>query len=130
MRRLILNKKFIIVFLAGIAATAYAKPSAREFTYDDHNKRDPFISLVTKDGKILPGAKTDAEAETEQIVLEGIIWDPQGNSVAIMNGKLVKEQERVFDFQILKIKKNGVILQKGGNVKVFNLKRGGGEKNE
>jgi len=116
--------------VVGFTAAAYAKTPAREFTYDDHNKRDPFIPLVTKDGKIMPGAKTDSEIETEQIVLEGIIWDPQGNSVAIMNGKLVKEQERVFDFQVLKIKQTGVILQKGGKVRVFNLKRGGGEKNE
>ncbi|MDD5747056.1 MAG: hypothetical protein PHO30_07335 [Candidatus Omnitrophica bacterium] len=127
MRRLISKA---LVLLLGLSAAAYAKPTVREFTYDDHNKRDPFVPLVTKDGKILPGAKTDSEMENEQILLEGIIWDPQGNSVAIMNGKLVKEQERVFDFQILKIKKDGVILQKGGKVRVFNLNRGGGEKNE
>jgi len=93
------------------------------FKYDSKGKRNPFQSLVTKDGRILPGAK--AVNETGDIELEGIIWDPNGKSVAIINKKLVKEQERILNMQVLKIKKDSVIVQKEGKVMVINLKKGG-----
>ncbi|MCG2711541.1 MAG: hypothetical protein L6416_04355 [Candidatus Omnitrophica bacterium] len=105
-------------------AAAGAWASVRDFTYEDKGNRDPFISLVTQDGRILPGAKT--ASDSENIELEGIIWDPRGNSMAIINGKLVKEKERIMDMQVLIIKKASVILQKEGKVMVINLKKGGG----
>lgn len=114
----------ILVFLFSISVVAGARASMRDFTYQAKGNRDPFISLVTKDGRILPGART--VSDTDNVELEGIIWDPNGKSVAIINGKLVKEKQRIMNMQVLKIKKASVILQKGGKVMVLNLKKGGG----
>ncbi|MFH1093808.1 MAG: hypothetical protein V1739_06620 [Candidatus Omnitrophota bacterium] len=114
----------ILVFLLSIVVVAGARASVRDFMYKDKGNRDPFMSLVTPDGRILPGAKT--VSDTDNVELEGIIWDPSGKSMAIINGKLLKEQERILDMQVLKIKKASVILQKGGKVMVINLKKGGG----
>ena len=107
-----------------LALYSVAWANVREFTYKDNGNRDPFISLVTPDGRILPGARV--VSDSENIELEGIIWDPNGKSVAIINGKLVKEKQRIMKMQVLKIKQASVILQKEGKVIVVNLKKEGG----
>lgn len=117
----------ILVFLLGIFMVAGARASVSEFTYQDNGNRDPFISLVTNDGRILPGARTITESG--DVELEGIIWDPSGKSMAIINGKLVKEKQRIMNMQVLKIKKASIILQKEGKVMVINLKQKGGNLN-
>ena len=109
-------------------ADAALVSAAEKFKYDSKDNRDPFISLVTPEGRILPGAR--ANSEPENIILEGVIWDPNGNSLAIINGKLIKEKERVYGMQLLKINKESVIMQKKGNVKVIYLKRKGGGADE
>ncbi|MFH1458901.1 MAG: hypothetical protein ABIG64_00820 [Candidatus Omnitrophota bacterium] len=122
MKNLFFSFFTITIFLSTISLAETDAPEER-FIYDDHQKRDPFGTLVTREGRILPGAKT--EEQQENIELEGIMWDAQGRSLAILNKKLVKEGERVFNFQILKIKKDSVILQKEGKVKIINLKKEG-----
>ncbi len=117
----------LIVFLILLAVPG-AWASVREFTYQSKGNRDPFMSLVTKEGRILPGART--VTGNGDIELEGVIWDPNGKSMAIINGKLVKEQQRIMNMQILKINKTSIILQKGGKVMVVNLKKGGGSSDE
>ena len=110
-----------------VRAPLFRRANLRNFTYQSKGNRDPFISLVTKDGRILPGARTVTEGG--DVELEGIIWDPNGKSMAIINGKLVKEKQRIMNMQVLKIKKASVILQKGGKVMVINLKKGVGSLN-
>ncbi len=114
-------KFFLLIFV--LSALAYGGQSENVFEYKSKNKRDPFLSLVTKDGRILPGARP--VSETGNIVLEGIIWDTQGKSVAIINGKLLRERDRISGVQILKIKKSSVIMQREGKVLVIELKKGG-----
>ncbi|MBU1087414.1 MAG: hypothetical protein KKD05_07835 [Candidatus Omnitrophica bacterium] len=120
------KKILIIVILLLLSASAFAKAD-RDFVYKDKQTRDPFISLVTSDGRILPGAREITESTN--VELEGVIWDPNGNSLAIINGKPVKEQQRIMNLQVLKIKKDSVLLQKEGKVIVIYLKKGGGDKN-
>ncbi len=99
--------------------------SVERFRYDSKGKRDPFIALVTPEGRILPGARSNAEQES--VALEGVIWDPNGNSLAIINGKLTKVGQRVYGLELLKINKQSIIMQKKGQVKIFYLKQKGGE---
>lgn len=80
---------------------------AEEFVYKK-NKRDPFLPLVTEDGKLLQAFGAVA---LEDVYLEGIIWDPRGDSIAIINGAIVKQGEALDDFKILKIEKDQVVLQ-------------------
>ncbi|MBU1045168.1 MAG: hypothetical protein KJ915_12315 [Candidatus Omnitrophica bacterium] len=120
------KKSLIIMMVFALSSTAFAK-SESEFVYKDKETRDPFISLVTIDGRILPGAREITESTN--IELGGVIWDPTGKSLAIINGKPVKEQQRIMNFQVLKIKKDSVLLQKEGKVIVLYLKKGGGDKN-
>lgn len=117
----------ILVLLLSLVVVSGASANVRDFTYQSKGNRDPFKSLVTKDGRILPGART--VSETGDVELEGIIWDPNGRSMAIINGKLVKEKQRIMNMQVLKIKKASIILQKGGKVMVIKLKKEGGSSN-
>ncbi len=118
------KKLLIAIMLFSLCTAAYAN-NARDFVYKDKDTRDPFIALVTAEGRILPGARE--QTESTNIDLEGVIWDASGKSLAIINGKPVKEQQRIMNFQVLKIKKDSVLLQKEGKVIVIYLKKGGGK---
>ncbi|MBU0635137.1 MAG: hypothetical protein KKB82_00375 [Candidatus Omnitrophica bacterium] len=85
--------------------------------------------LVTKEGRLLPGAVV--LSESEDVNLEGIIWDPVGRSIAIINGKLIQEGQALFNLKILKIEKTKVLLEKDGKNIVVNLnKKEGGKGDE
>ncbi len=84
-----------------------------EFAYDAKGKRNPFIPLVTPEGRLL---KLDKEKETTQqgLSLEGIIYDKLGRSFAIVNTQVVGIGDMVGDFQVLKILNNKVIFIRNG----------------
>lgn len=84
-----------------------------EFTYDTKGKRNPFIPLVTPEGRLL---KLDKHEDTTQqgLAIEGIIYDKLGRSFAIVNAAVVGIGDMVGDFQVLKILENKVIFIKDG----------------
>ena len=49
----------------------------------------------------------------EDVVLEGIIWDPKGDSVAMMNGRILRRGDRIGRFEIVTITKDVVTLKAG-----------------
>lgn len=112
----------ILVFafcLFGCGLTIYAQT---EFTYDSKGKRNPFIPLVTPEGKLV---KLDSEErEASGMALEGIIYDKNGISYAILNGAVVKVGDMVNDSQVLKIEKNKVLLIKNGEISEVKLQGG------
>ncbi len=91
----------------------------KEFTYDARGKRDPFIPLVTPDGRLL---KLEKEETLSGLSLEGIIYDEHGLSCAIVNGEVVRVSDKVGDYQVLKIEKNKVIFIKSGQTLEVELK--------
>jgi len=92
------------------------------FTYDAKGKRDPFIPLVTPEGRLL---KLDREETSSGLglLLEGIIYDEHGLSYAIVNGEVVNIGDKVGDYQVLKIEKNKIIFIKGGQTTEIQLKK-------
>ncbi|MFH1128897.1 MAG: hypothetical protein V1699_05775 [Candidatus Omnitrophota bacterium] len=92
------------------------------FKYDPKGKRNPFIPLVTRDGKLL---KLDTSEEGNKgFTLEGIIYDKNGVSYAIFNGSVVKTGDTVGDFQILKIMNNKIVIIKEGQASEIELNKG------
>jgi len=88
-----------------------------EFRYNPKGKRDPFIPLISESG----GYASDAyeASAAEDIRLEGIVWDEVKGSIAIINGEIVKEGDAMGSIKILKINKDSVIFDVGGeNVKI------------
>lgn len=111
-----------LIFLIG-ASCAVAAGVPEQFVYKNNGVRDPFMSLVTKDGRILPGAKVTTE--TGDVNLEGIIWDPAGKSLAIINGKAVKKNDFIFGLTVLEIKEDSVVLEKMGKEFIVKVRKGG-----
>ena len=87
------------------------------FRYNPKGKRDPFVPLISESG----GYASDAyeASAAEDIRLEGIVWDNVKGSIAIINGEIVKEGDVMGSIKILKINKDSVIFDVGGeNVKI------------
>lgn len=112
---------FLFILTYNLQLTAYSLFAQEEFTYDSKGKRNPFIPLVTSDGRLL---KLDTEEEHKSAVfLEGIIYDKRGLSYAIVNGVVVRIGDRVGDYQVLKIEERKVILIKEGQIQELELKK-------
>ena len=107
-----LNKALLIlVFLASIGETLCAQ---EDFVYDATGKRNPFIPLVSQEGRLLKLDKGEASLTSGSLSLEGIIYDKNGRSFAIVNATVVGIGDSVGDYQVLKIYSNKVIFIKDG----------------
>ncbi|MGA2775870.1 MAG: hypothetical protein ABSE81_07440 [Candidatus Omnitrophota bacterium] len=89
-----------------------------EFVYDAKGKRNPFIPLVTPDGRLL---KLQQEEQGRGLTLSGIIYDKQGVSYAIVNGIVVGVGDRIGDYRVLKILENKIILMEDSQIVEFEL---------
>jgi len=88
--------------------------------YDDSGKRNPFIPLVTSDGRLLRLENNESVGGLE---LEGIIYDKNGLSYAIVNSEVVKVGDSSGDYRVLKIQKDKVIFIKDGETLEIDLKK-------
>ncbi|MDD5097544.1 MAG: hypothetical protein PHU59_03545 [Candidatus Omnitrophica bacterium] len=108
---MLLNKRFFIfLFLFFISATIVF---SEDFVYESKGKRNPFIPLVTPEGRLLKLDKQEATT-IDGLAIEGIIYDKFGRSFAIVNTNVVGIGDTVGDYQILKIQENKVIFIKDG----------------
>lgn len=116
------NKILIFTFLFCVLRIAYCANSfaQKEFVYDAKGKRNPFIPLVTSDGRLL---KLDRQESQGGLSIEGIIYDKQGRSFAIVNGAVVGIGNMVADYQVLKIEENKVIFIKEGQAFEVEIKK-------
>ena len=99
------------------ALTCFAQ---EQFIYDAKGRRDPFIALVTPDGRLL---KLEQQEGSAGLLVEGIIYDKNGLSYAIVNGEVVKIGDKINDYQVLKIEENKVIFIKEGETQEVELKK-------
>lgn len=118
------NLKFLTLscsFTLYILSFVLTCSAQEEFKYNAKGKRNPFIPLVTPDGRLL---KLEPEESNEGLLVEGIIYDKQGLSYAIVNGTIVKIGDEVSGYLVLKIEKNKVIFIKEGQPTEVALKKG------
>ncbi len=102
---------FGLLFLAQFV---FSMAFAEEFSYDSHGKRDPF--------SISKGTKITLEDSSSKIniKLEGVVVDPKGHSVAVINGEMVGEGDKIGDqITVKKITNQGVEFESDG--KTFNI---------
>lgn len=107
---------FLLCFLSAFSPLC----AQEEFVYEDGNRRDPFIPLVTPDGRLL---KLEPQEQTKGLLLEGIIYDKFGLSYALVNGEALKIGDQISDYTVLKIEKNRVIFIKEGELTEIELKK-------
>jgi len=100
---------------------------ATAFVYDSKGKRDPFVPLVKGAAKGYTGL--DNVESADELVLEGILWDKSGGSIAVLNGVLLKEGNKVNNIQLLEIAPKKVFLLIDGekyNLTLEESGKGGG----
>ena len=91
------------------------------FVYDSKGKRDPFIPLVTPDGRLL---KLDQQEEkVSPLILEGIIFDKSGMSYAVVNGEVVRVGDKVEGHQVLKIEERKITFIREGQIVALELEK-------
>jgi len=99
---------WILIFLLLTSSSAFGHEES--FNYEDKGRRDPFLSLVDKNGNYL--LETELLYSSSELQLSGILWDPQGKSSALINNQVVKVGESIFGFVIKDIRKESVIVLK------------------
>jgi len=113
---------FAILPVPWLGANAKDKELVLEtdFTYNDSGKRDPFWSLLGGRGVIM---NYDKDILLSDMVVEGVMAEPTGESVAIINGSIVKLGDKVGLFVVKDIKPNAVILEKGQETFTLKFKK-------
>ncbi|MBI4335273.1 MAG: hypothetical protein HY589_01310 [Candidatus Omnitrophica bacterium] len=116
-------------FMFGFWSLVFGISRAEDFTYSSRGKRDPFVPLVG------PGAVYQVKEaidinSIEDVALEGIVYDDKGDSRAIINGMILKEDDQAGAVVIDKIEPKKVILLIGEDRHEVTLsqEKGGGGK--
>ncbi|MEW6101527.1 MAG: hypothetical protein AB1481_04460 [Candidatus Omnitrophota bacterium] len=113
------EKMFLVFVFLGLIAFAKSSLSEENFVYSAADRRNPFIPLVTPDGRLL---QMDKGEEISSLSIEGIIYDRYGESFAVVDGSIVKIGDRIRDYQVLRIEKEKVIFVKDGQPVELSLK--------
>ncbi len=92
---------------------------APAFVYNDQGRPDPFLPQVSPAGAVIT-----ADLTTNDMVLEGIVVDAQGNNMAILNGKIVKKGDVVGLYTVAEVRSDNVELNKNGERFTVKLKKG------
>jgi hypothetical protein len=82
-----------------------------------NGKRDPIWPLITASGAIV---NYDSDFVISDLTLEGVMYGENNTSLAIINGKIVKVNEKMGKYIVSSIEQDKVILTKSD--KVFELK--------
>jgi len=93
-----------------------AKPAP--FVYDSKGRRDPFSPFV-RDGKLVTPQK--GMASMRKPVLYGILWDPGGRSLAMINDAEMRVGDSVAGYDVVEIRKDAVVLSGDGELVVLQI---------
>lgn len=100
--------------------------NANNFVYDDGGRPDPFLPLLDDRGnrpKLEPILKQEEfEQQIKKIVVNGILWD-EAAPLVMINSKIKKQGDLVFNLKISKIKEDSVIIEYKDLTHEISLKR-------
>ena len=114
-----------ILCLFALIMTSAGFVSAEQFEYNSRGKRDPFVPLVGSEKPTV--AKLSDITSVEDMRLEGIAGGAKGEMVAIINGEMIKKDDRIGDIVVRSITKAGVTLTVGGKEYQLKLPEEGGQ---
>ena len=100
-----------VVFIL-IIFSAAPLVTAEDFQYESRGKRDPFVPLVGMDRPTVTSLEDITSAD--DIKLEGIAAGADGKQMAIMNGEVLKENDKVGEIELKKIGKKSITILIGG----------------
>ncbi len=103
----ILSYFFVMIFPVN---RAY---SNQESLYNPQGKRDPFLPLISQSSRVVSGL---LGVETlEEIVIEGVVYDPGKGSIVVANGAVLKEGETLGSVTVLKVRPDGAFVSVNGS---------------
>ncbi len=102
----------VFVFMSA----AYAQE--QKYSYKQ-TKRDPFVPLISAAGYLINLEPED----NSTLTLEGIMYDPKGDSVAIINGDLVRVGDTVGDAVLVSVEPTKVTVIKDNQKVELSLRR-------
>jgi len=111
---------FILIFL-GIFCYSYAQD---DFIYRPEGKRNPFIPLVDKSGRLMKLGREEDKVQSG-LSVDGIIYDKQGISYALVNGKIVGIGDYAGEYRVLKIADDKVSFLKDDQIKEVSINKEG-----
>ncbi len=107
-----------LVGLMGVVDLA-AQDEKDKYLYKGQNKRDPFEPLISPAGYLINlDPRTD-----ETLRLEGIMFDSKGDSIAIINGELLRVGESLGEAVIIKIESEMVTVMRNNETLELVLRR-------
>lgn len=118
-----LRNKAVIILLLFLVCPGYS-PAQGDFIYQPQGKRNPFIPLVSKDGRLLRLDKEEEKGKTD-LMVDGIIYDKQGVSYALVNGRVAAIGDYSGEYRVLKIEDDRVIFLKGDQMREVLINKGG-----
>ena len=107
MRVLVMSSCLVWWSLGGVGAAA-----GDPFSYDAQGKCDPFVPLV-RNGQLVP---CRPQPSRPTLTLQGIVWDPSGESIALIDDREVKVGDSIDDYQVAEIRHDAVVLVQEGTV--------------
>jgi type II secretory pathway component PulC len=93
------------IMLSHCLASFFSVALAADFRYDSHEKRDPFFS--SRDARPM----NEQAAKRLDIHLEGIVFDSEGEPVAIVNDEIYHEGDHLAQYVITRIREDGVYFE-------------------
>ena len=110
-----MKRTILILFLLFLTLSA-GSPAAWGL-YESKGKRNPFVPLLLPDGQRItppPDADEAGPAGLSSVALQGVVYDPSGDSYVILSGQVLRENEEWEGIRILKIEANAVTIWKDG----------------
>ncbi|MBN1493922.1 MAG: general secretion pathway protein GspB [Candidatus Omnitrophica bacterium] len=86
-------------------------------SYDEGGHRDPFRPLIGKDIEL---TQVTYLKSVDDLMIEGILVDPDKGSVAIINGQVLREGNFIGGFRIDTIENNKVIFSRDDKTYTIN----------
>jgi len=95
--------------MASVSPSAAGEEQSPASSYEPKGKRDPFVALV-RDGRIVQASNDPSLKNFGEPVLLGILWDPGGRSLALINDTEVTVGDAVGPYRVAEIRTDAVVL--------------------
>ena len=101
--------------LAGGSAAALEQDQL--WIYDPKGRCDPFVALVREERSVpcdsRPGGANPEQPAGHAPSLGGMLWDPGGQSIALLNGGEAKVGDEIDGYRVTAIRQDEVVLTRG-----------------
>lgn len=113
---------YFLAVVAGMVLTGWVGSASA--VYPSKGKRDPFVPLINAEGQRIypPGLEEGTATGVSGLVLQGIVSDAQGDGYAIINGKVVREGDKINGMTVGRIRPAAVTLLVEGQEHTLELR--------